>query len=339
MACRSCHLLVGLLLLMRPLIQAFSVPRQKNISVRRHSLANLQVKLMFTHEDEVHPFWNRPSKIADSMRGDQVMNRLQKISKKDSASDTDMEPKGSDTTSIVALIGVIAVAFAAALAWMNVGIPSPGVVFSAAENFFQDPNGTLETFVTNVESMGPTGVLYFGLMYTIAEVLAIPAMPLTASAGYLFGLTTGTAVVLMAASIAAAFSFVIGRTLLRTHVEAFLEDYPEFQKLDKAIGKEGFKLMLLLRLSPIFPFALSNYLYGASSVRFWPYFWGTMLGFTPGTLAYVYSGEVGNALTIGGGDAQPWYVYAGGLLLLSGFLKIMSDVATGMIQELEEEAA
>ncbi len=184
--------------------------------------------------------------------------------------------------------------------------------------------------------MGPMGALYFGLAYTIAEVLAIPAFPLTASAGYLFGVAMGTSVVLISASIAAAISFVIGRTVLRAYVENLLEDYPDFKKIDKAIGKEGFKLMLLLRMSPVFPFALSNYLYGASSVEFWPYFFGTMIGFTPGTLAYVYSGHVGKALTLGDGSSQPWYIYLGGFALLSGFLKLLADAATGIIEEFEE---
>jgi uncharacterized membrane protein YdjX (TVP38/TMEM64 family) len=70
-----------------------------------------------------------------------------------------------------------------------------------------------------------------------------------------------------------------------------MDENPKFRALDAAIGSEGFKLILLLRLSPIFPFALSNYLYGVTAVGFWPYITATFLGFLPGTLAYVYSGE------------------------------------------------
>ncbi len=207
------------------------------------------------------------------------------------------------------------------------------------QSFFSDPMSALEAVVATVESMGPMGYVYFGAVYTVAEILAIPAIPLTASAGYLFGVRDGTAVVLFSASIAAAISFIIGRTFLRSYVEKLLEDYPEFQKIDKAIGKEGFKLMLLLRISPIFPFALSNYLYGVTSIQFWPFFWGTMLGFTPGTIAYVFTGEIGKSLTLesAAATAQPWYVYAGGLALLSGFIKVASDVATGIIEEVQEQ--
>jgi uncharacterized membrane protein YdjX (TVP38/TMEM64 family) len=274
--------------------------------------------------------------------GDELINTVVKLHSapnKESNPTLERNKKHADMTTFAAVAGAVAVASAVAFGTMHSDIPSAGDALVVAENFFADPTAALEGVVHHVESMGPTGILYFGVVYTILEVLAVPAFPLTASAGYLFGLTTGTAVVLTSASIAAAISFIIGRTLLRTYVEELLQDFPEFQKLDRAIGKEGFKLMLLLRLSPIFPFALSNYLYGATSVKFWPYFWGTMLGFTPGTCAFVYSGQVGKALTIGGGDAQPWYVYAGAFVVVTGLLKIIADVATGVIRELEEESA
>ncbi|KAL7526758.1 hypothetical protein ACHAWF_003210, partial [Thalassiosira exigua] len=133
-----------------------------------------------------------------------------------------------------------------------------------------------------------------------------------ASSGYLFGLIPGTVACLISASIAASLSFLVGKTVMRSYVEEALVDYPEFRAVDWAVGKEGFKLMLLLRLSPLFPFALSNYLYGASSVRFRPYFFGTLLGFAPGTFAYVYAGRIGKALTVDVATSEPWYVYAGG---------------------------
>jgi uncharacterized membrane protein YdjX (TVP38/TMEM64 family) len=214
---------------------------------------------------------------------------------------------------------------------------SPADMAQNVEAFLDNPSLVMQNVVETVESMGPLGIFYFGAVYTVAEVLAIPAIPLTASAGYLFGVQEGTAIVLLSASIAAAVSFIIGRTFLRNYVEKALDGYPKFKRIDAAIGREGFKLMLLLRLSPIFPFALSNYLYGVTSVKFWPYFWGTMIGFTPGTIAYVYTGEIGKALTLDSATAEPWYVYVGGLAIFSGFLKIVADVATGIIEDLEEE--
>lgn len=210
------------------------------------------------------------------------------------------------------------------------------MLISNIETFFKDPTSSLEAVVESVKSMGALGYLYFGAAYTLAEILAIPAIPLTASAGYLFGLRDGTIVVLLSASIAAAISFIVGRTFLREYVEKTLNDFPKFKKLDRAIGEEGFKLMLLLRVSPIFPFALSNYFYGATRIGFWPFFWGTMIGFSPGTIAYVYTGEIGKALTLDSAGSEPWYVYVGLLAVFSGFLKVIADVATDIIDKMEE---
>ena len=210
-------------------------------------------------------------------------------------------------------------------------------VVDGAKAALKDPSKTLDQVVQTVESMGPIGALYFGMAYTIAEVLAIPAIPLAASSGYIFGPVEGTAVVLLSASTAAAISFVIGRTLLRDYVEKALEDYPKFAKLDKAIGREGFKLMVVLRMSPVFPFALSNYLYGASSINFPAFFWGTLLGFTPGTIAYVCTGAFGKAIHLGGDSTYPWYFYAGGLTALGAFIKVLADTAIKVVEEMEED--
>jgi len=208
----------------------------------------------------------------------------------------------------------------------------------SAKDFMTDPGAALERVVELTDSMGTLGIAYFGIAYCVAEILAVPAIPLTASAGYLFGPVKGTAVVLLSASVAAGVSFQIGRTLLRDYVENILQDYPKFAKIDKAIGKEGFKLMLLLRLSPIFPFALSNYLYGASSINFPAFFGGTLLGFAPGTFAYVYTGYVGKALTGEmDSDVYPWYVYLGGLSLFAAILKVVADTATRVVEEIEAE--
>lgn len=238
------------------------------------------------------------------------------------------------------LVNIIVVGVLAAIAAFAIGMGISGdtpEITMRIQSFFENPTSSLEAVVETVESMGPQGYLYFSAIYTIAEILAIPAIPLTASAGYLFGVRDGTAVVLLSASVAAAVSFIIGRTFLRSYVEKLLDDYPDFKKLDRAIGEEGFKLMLLLRISPIFPFALSNYLYGVTSIEFWPYFWGTMLGFTPGTIAYVFTGEIGKSLTLDSATAEPWYFYAGILALLSGFIKVASDVATGIIAKVQDE--
>ena len=206
------------------------------------------------------------------------------------------------------------------------------------QNLLSNPQATLQSVVDSVDAMGPWAPVIFGVLYCLAEVLAVPATPLTLSAGYLFGMTQGVTVVLIAATIAASIAFYIGKTFLRSWVEEILEENPKFAKLDRAVGEQGFKLLVLIRLSPLFPFALSNYLYGASAISFQDYFWGTLLGFAPGTAAYVYTGMVGKELLLGDGS-QPWYLYAAGFAVLGGLLKLVSDVANGIVEAIEDEEA
>eukprot|EP00571_Detonula_confervacea_P013410 CAMPEP_0172304558 /NCGR_PEP_ID=MMETSP1058-20130122/5951_1 /TAXON_ID=83371 /ORGANISM="Detonula confervacea, Strain CCMP 353" /LENGTH=365 /DNA_ID=CAMNT_0013015835 /DNA_START=139 /DNA_END=1236 /DNA_ORIENTATION=+ len=246
------------------------------------------------------------------------------------------EQDSADLTKWILIGGTIMVLGAAGALAVTMG-NDLGIDLELGQ-LIKDPSTTFDTIITSLGTMDPQkGMIYFSSFYILAEILAIPAVPiLTASSGYLFGSLPGTVTCLFSASIAASISFVIGRTLLRGYVERVLADNPKFQSMDKAIEKEGFKLMLLLRLSPLFPFALSNYLYGASSIRFLPYFFGTLLGFAPGTFAYVYAGRIGKALTIDSASAEPWYVYVGGMAVVVALLKIAGDVASGVIDSMEE---
>ena len=201
--------------------------------------------------------------------------------------------------------------------------------------FSSNPSRYIES---TLDGMGPLGVVYFGILYVVAELLAIPATPLTLSAGYLFGLSEGITVVLAAGTLSAMIGFVIGKTFLRGWVENLLEENPKFKKLDSAIGSEGFKLLCLVRLSPIFPFALINYTYGASSISFPTFVVGTLLGFTPSTIGYVYTGLAGKELLSGdAASQQPWYIYVAGLSVLFGFLKVVTDVATEIVEAIEDD--
>ncbi|CAB9497874.1 transmembrane protein 41A [Seminavis robusta] len=226
-------------------------------------------------------------------------------------------------------LGMAAVALGGSAACHYAGID----VGSTLSAFREDPQAFLQTYL---DGLGPLAVVYFGGLYVAAELLAIPATPLTLSAGYLFGFTEGSLVVLAAGTLSACIGFFIGKTLLRQWVESVLEENPQMKKLDNAIGSEGFKLLVLVRLSPIFPFSLLNYTYGASSISFPTFVTGTLLGFTPSTLGYVYTGLAGKELLLGEGT-QPWYVYACALTVLLGFLKLVTDVATDIVGAMDEE--
>ncbi|KAL3785334.1 hypothetical protein ACHAW5_006893 [Stephanodiscus triporus] len=260
-----------------------------------------------------------------------------KMSKAQDVADGRTVDDSSESTKSI-LIGGTAIILIAAGA-LAVAMGNDMGIDLDLELLAKDPSNSFDTILRSLETLDvQRAMVYFSSFYVLAEILAIPAVPiLTASSGYLFGTLPGTAVCLLSAATAATISFVIGRTLLRGYVERVLADNPKFRSMDRAIEKGGFRLMLLVRLSPLFPFALSNYLYGASSLRFAPYFLGTVFGFLPGTFAYVYAGRVGKALTIDSATSEPWYVYVGGMAALVVLLKIAGDVASSVIESLEDE--
>jgi uncharacterized membrane protein YdjX (TVP38/TMEM64 family) len=101
----------------------------------------------------------------------------------------------------------------------------------------------------------------------------------------------------VSSTAAAALAFLLARSALRPLVEASLRRRggARFARLDAAIRADGARVVLLLRLSPLFPFSLSNYALGLTSVRFPAYVAATWAGALPATFAYVYLGEAGRA--------------------------------------------
>jgi len=202
-----------------------------------------------------------------------------------------------------------------------------------ALSFVQD---LIQQVPDKVAEMGPMGIVYFFGIYVAAECLALPAAPLTLSSGYLFGLPVGAATSVLAGTTAAAIGFLVSRTFLRPQISKIAEGNETFRNINKAVEREGFKIIFLLRLSPLLPFALSNYVYGLSSCEFVDFILATALGFAPGTIGLVYAASTARDV-MSDGASQPWYVYALGLAVTVGVLKIVSDVASQAIKDAVEE--
>lgn len=139
----------------------------------------------------------------------------------------------------------------------------------------------LKSFREWAGQLGPFGFIVFVGVYALATVLFVPGWPLTIGAGLTFGLLFGTIAVSLGSIIGASLAFLIARFLARKQVEGVTAKNKRFQEIDKAIGHEGAKLIFLLRLSPLIPFNLSNYFYGITAVKFWPYFSRAGLGCFP----------------------------------------------------------
>jgi len=146
-------------------------------------------------------------------------------------------------------------------------------------------------FAAWVQGLGPAGPLVFIAAYAAAVVAFVPGSILTLAAGAIFGLVPGTLYVLVAATLGSALAFLISRYVARSVVEKRLAGDPKLVAIDRAIGAEGRKIVLLLRLSPAFPFSVLNYALGLTRVRFTDYLLAS-IGMLPGTLLYVYSGKL-----------------------------------------------
>lgn len=144
--------------------------------------------------------------------------------------------------------------------------------------------------------LGPWGIALFVLVYALAAVLFVPGSALTIGAGVIYGLGPGFAAASAGATLGAACAFLVARHLARDRVERWVGADPRFQAIDAAVGRDGGMIVLLTRLSPVFPFNLLNYLYGVTRVPFPTYLLASWIGMLPGTLLYVYLGFAGRAV-------------------------------------------
>ena len=199
---------------------------------------------------------------------------------------------------------------------------------------------SLEALLGGVEGLvagaGPAGPLVFIAAYAACTVLLVPGSVLTLAAGALFGPVLGTGVVSAASTLGAALAFLVGRFLARPAVEARVRSNPRFAAVDAAIARQGPRIVLLLRLSPIFPFSLLNYALSLTSIEFWPYVLASWAGMLPGTVAYVGLGSAGRAAAetaAGGRDPVTLGLYVLGAGATLWVARIISQTAARALRE------
>lgn len=160
-------------------------------------------------------------------------------------------------------------------------------------------------FATWMDGLGWAGPLLFMLVYAVACLLILPASVFTMIAGAVYGVGWGTLYTAVGALVAIAVAFLIARHLARGAVARRLASRPELAAIDQAVGQDGFRIVLLLRLSPIFPFSILNYALGLTRVRFRDYLLASV-GSIPGTFVFVSAGRLaGDLATVAAGGASP----------------------------------
>jgi uncharacterized membrane protein YdjX (TVP38/TMEM64 family) len=188
----------------------------------------------------------------------------------------------------------LAIAFAADPAWAQESSNGGGF----------NPQEWLRNALQWIDSLGTVGAIAFITIYILATVAFIPGSILTFGSGVLFGVVWGSLYVFISATLGATIAFLVGRYLARGWVAKKIEGNHKFQAIDQAVGKEGLKIVLLTRLSPIFPFNLLNYAFGITGVSLKDYVIGSV-GMIPGTVMYVYMGSLASNLATIGTASQP----------------------------------
>ena len=155
-----------------------------------------------------------------------------------------------------------------------------------------------------IQNLGFWAPIIFILIYIIATVLLISGAVLTLGAGAIFGLVKGYVYVSIASTLGATAAFLIGRYLAREWVAKQIENKPRFQAVDGAVAKQGWKIVGLTRLSPVFPFVFLNYAFSITQVSTRDYILASWLGMLPGTLMYVYFGSLARDLASLGTTSQ-----------------------------------
>jgi uncharacterized membrane protein YdjX (TVP38/TMEM64 family) len=140
------------------------------------------------------------------------------------------------------------------------------------------------------QGLGIWGPMFVVAFYIVACILFLPGSILTLGAGFLFKVIGGTITVSIGSTLGACAAFLVGRTVARKWITGKVAKNAKFAAIDEAVAQQGFKIVLLTRLSPVFPFNVLNYAFGLTKISFWKYVLGSWIGMIPGTVMYVYFG-------------------------------------------------
>lgn len=179
--------------------------------------------------------------------------------------------------------------------------------------------GRVPVILEWVRAQGWLAPAVYAALYALAVPLLVPGSLLTLAAGVLFGLWPGVPVVFCGAVVGSSLAFLVSRYVARPWVEGWATSHPRFAAVDRAVAAEGTRMVFLLRLTPIVPFTILNYLLGLTRIP-----WRDMViaspAMLPGTILYVYYGQVIGDVTAVAAGARPPRSAAQYVLLATGLV-------------------
>lgn len=167
-------------------------------------------------------------------------------------------------------------------------------------------------------TLGPGAIPAFIAIYLLATILGFPNILLILVAGTIFGLVQGIIAVSIADTLGAIACFLLGRTIVRQRIKKWISKHPNLTQLDRAVGKKGWKILLLTRLSPLVPSNILNYGFSCTKVNFWQYCFFSWLGMLPVITLYVYLGSFGISLLQEGLTPRKLALQSVGIILAIG---------------------
>jgi len=144
---------------------------------------------------------------------------------------------------------------------------------------------------------GPMGPIYYTLLYIIGSVLMQPCFPLTLGAGFIYGFPKGFAIALSASTLGAISAFLVARYLARDWLKARADADGRYRAVDLAVARDGWRVVLLLRLASILPYNLVNYAVGLTGISLWHFILATWIGRIPITALHAYLGSISPSMT------------------------------------------
>ena len=196
----------------------------------------------------------------------------------------------------------------------------------------------------HVMRWGVWSAICYPFLYACCNVLLLPGGVLSIGAGFFFGLWWGFAIALFGNVVGAAISFFISRSVGRQWITRKLSRNKTFVALEPAIDREGWKIILLSQLHPLFPTSLLNYLYGLTRIRFRTCMLWVAIGQAPGLFLYSYLGTLGQlGLNLARGKTHPrtieYWVWLGGFAAAAIILILLGRIALRLLKKAQEEVA
>ena len=181
-----------------------------------------------------------------------------------------------------------------------------------------------------INSFGVIAPLVYIGFYIIATVFFLPGLPVTMLSGLAFGPVWGVVYASIGAIIGVSCAFLVARYVARGMVEGWVKGNTQFRRIDEGVHRQGWRMLMVTRLVPLFPFNLQNYAYGLTKIRFATYFFVSWICMLPGTAAYV---QLGAAVNVGEGNIKKTLIYLAG----AGVFIVIVSLIPSLIRKRQSE--